>query len=418
LILSLNQAQDFSHVLIMKWSGLVAIIWFLVCFLHPAFPQEEASRSHFNRGVALQQKGDLEGARQAYEQALKLAPQRVDALANLGLVFLNQGKNEQAIEHFSKALSLKPDLANVRMFLGLAHFRTNQFEAAARELSQVLAAQPDHPQALHLLGLCLLKLDRMQEGIITLEAALQAASANTDAAYTLATAYIGSGEIEKAEALLAGPLRGKESAEAHLVRGSLLNAQREAKAALEELTKAKQMNEKLPTLRAQLGYAYLLLIEYEKAAAEFLTALEQNPNDFHANAYLGWLYIQEKRYAEAAERLATVLRQKPDNATILYQLGQIQQFNGQVEKALETLERAVALRPDFISAHVLLARVYSKLKRTEDFAREQKIIRRLTQEEQERNLGMQENYVEQENSLPKFTEGLTPKANPTRKIQK
>jgi tetratricopeptide (TPR) repeat protein len=379
-------------------------------------PQADASRTHFNRGVELQQKGDLEGARLAYEEALRLAPCRVDALANLGLVYLNLGRNEQAIEALGKALVLKPDLTSVRMVLGLARFRAEQFEAAHQELVKVLEAQPAHPQALHLLGLCRLKLDRIEEGALALEAALQANPNNVEAAYTLATAYIGIGEIEKAEALLDGPLREKNSAEAHLVRGSILNARKKPQAALAELTRAKQLNEKLPTLRTQSGYAHLLLVEYEKAASELLAALGQNPDDYHANAYLGWLHIQEKRYPEAAERLLTALRQKPDNATILYQLGQIQQINGQVETAVTTLERAVKLRPEFIPAHVLLAKLYSRLKRANDFAREQSIIRQLTEKEQEKNLGAQESYVEQENTLPKFVEGLSAKPASTTKI--
>jgi hypothetical protein len=49
--------------------------------------------------------------------------------------------------------------------------------------------------------------------------------------------------------------------------------------------------------------------------------------------------------------------------------------------------------------------------------REQTIIRQLTEKEQERNLGSQESYVEQENTLPKFTEGLSSKPNPMRKVQ-
>jgi tetratricopeptide (TPR) repeat protein len=379
-------------------------------------PQADASRTHFNRGVELQQKGDLDGARQAYEEALRLAPRRVEALANLGLVYLNLGRNEKAIETLGKALALKPELTSVRMFLGLARFRAEQFEAAHQELVKVLEAQPGHPQVLHLLGLCRLKLDRIEEGALALEAALQANPNNVEAAYTLATAYIGIGEIEKAEALLEGALREKTSAEAHLVRGSILNAKRNAKDAIQELSKAKQLNEKLPTLRTQMGYAYLLLLEYEKAANELQTALAQTPADFHANAYLGWLYIQEKRYPEAAERLAAGLRQKPDNATMLYQLGHIQQLNGQVELALASLERAVRLRPDYLSAHVLLARAYSKLKRTDDFAREQRIIRQLTEKEQEKNLGTQESYVELENTLPKFIEGLSVKPASTKKV--
>ncbi len=393
----------------------VVIIWLsLLPGSAQSAPQADASRTHFNRGVELQQKGDLDGARQAYEEALRLAPRRVEALANLGLVYLNLGRNEKAIETLGKALALKPELTSVRMFLGLARFRAEQFEAAHQELVKVLEAQPGHPQALHLLGLCRLKLDRIEDGALALEAALQANPNNVEAAYTLATAYIGIGEIEKAEALLEGALRGQHSAEAYLVRGSILNAKRAAKDAIQELRKAKQLNEKLPTLRTQLGYAYLLLLEYEKAAGELQTALAQTPADFHANAYLAWLYIQEKRYPEAAERLSAGLSQKPDNATMLYQLGHIQQINGQVELALATLERAVRLRPEYLSAHVLLARVYSKLKRTDDFAREQTIIRQLTEKEQEKNLGTQESYVEQENTLPRFIEGLSVKPTSTK----
>jgi hypothetical protein len=79
------------------------------------------------------------------------------------------------------------------------------------------------------------------------------------------------------------------------------------------------------------------------------------------------------------------------------------------------LERAVRLRPDFIPPHVLLARVYSKLKRPDDFKREQELVRQLTEKEQERNLGTQESYVEQENTLPKFIEGLSTKLPSTKK---
>lgn len=392
----------------------LVIIWLsLLPGSAPSAPQADASRTHFNRGVELQQKGDLEGARREYEQALQLAPSRPDALANLGLVYLNLGRNEKAMETLSKALALKPELTSVRLFLGLARFRAEQFEAAQQELLKVLEAQPAHPQALHLLGLCRLKLDRIEDGALALEAALQANPNNVEAAYTLATAYVGLGEIEKAEALLDGPLREKTSAEAHLVRGSILNARKQAQAALAELMRAKQLNAKLPTLQTQIGYAYLLLVEYEKAAGEFRAALRQTPDDYHANAYLGWLHIQEKRYPEAAEHLLLALRQKPYNATILYQLGQIQQINGQLETAVTTLERAVKLRPEFIPAHVLLAKAYSRLKRTEEFAREQVLIRQLTEKEQEKNLGTQESYVEEENTLPRFIEGLSVKPTST-----
>jgi tetratricopeptide (TPR) repeat protein len=390
----------------------------LVLLPASARPQTDDSRSSFNRGVELQQKGDLAGARLAYEEALKLSPRRVDALSNLGLVYLNLENNEKAIECFDQALFIKPELLPVRMFLGLAYYRANQFEAAHREVAKVVEAQPHHPQALHLWGLCLLKLDKIQPGISALEAALQVNPNNTDAAYTLATAYVGNEEIEKAEALLEGPLRSNNSAEVHLVRGSILNANRNPQVAIQELIKAKQLNEKLPTLRTQLGYAYLLLGDHEQAIREFLVALAQNPDDFHANAYLGWLYLNEKRYQEATEKLTAALRQKPDNSGILYQLGQIHHASGQIENAAALLERVVKQQPNFVPAHVLLARVYMKLKRPADFAREQAIIRQLSEKEQERNLGSQESYGDREAPLPKFSEGPSSKPNPRGRVKK
>jgi predicted Zn-dependent protease len=130
------------------------------------------------------------------------------------------------------------------------------------------------------------------------------------------------------------------------------------------------------------------------------------------------LYIQEKRYPEASERLTAALRQKPDNNAILYQLGQIHLASGQIENAAAMLERVIKQQPDFIPAHVLLAKAYSKLKRLDDFAREQAIIRQLNEKEQERNLGSQESYGDREVTLPKFSEGPLLKPNPGGKVQK
>jgi tetratricopeptide (TPR) repeat protein len=372
-----------------------------------ASAQTDESGRHFNRGVELQRKGDLERARLAYEEALKLSPRRVDALSNLGLVYLNLGAHDKAIEPLSQALAIKSDLHMVRVALAFAHFRTGQFGAAEREVARVVAADPGNSKALHLLGLSLLKLDRIPEGVTALEAALQVDPKNSVAAQTLATAYIRLDEVKKAEALLDGPLASSGDAEIHLVRGTILNAKGEYRAALQELRKAKGLNNRLPMLHTQLGYALMFLSEPEQATNEFLGALAQNPDDFEANGYLGWLYLREKRHQEASGRLQAALRQKPDSSALLYMIAQVYRADGENEKAAEVLERVVKQRPDFIPAHVLLATTYSRLKRPEDYAREQAIIRELTKHEQERNLGSERGDVDGELTLPTLSEDLS-----------
>lgn len=372
-----------------------------------ASAQADESRGHFNRGVELQRKGDLERARLAYEEALKLSPKRVDALSNLGLVYVNLGAYDKAIERLSQALAIKSDLHMVRLFLAFAHFRAGHFEAAEREVGRVVAADPGNPKALHLLGLSLLKRDRIPEGVAALEAALQADSKNAEAAQTLATAYIRLGEVAKAEALLDGPLASSGDAEIHLVRGTILNAKGEYRAAVEELTKAKELNDRLPMLHTQLGYALMFLSEPEQAMNEFLWALAQNPDDFEANGYLGWLYLREKRHQEASERLQAALRQRPDSTALLYMVAQVYRADGENEKAAEVLERVVKQRPDFIPAHVLLATTYSRLKRSEDYARQQAIIKQLTNNQQERNLVSEAGDGDSALSLPTLSQDLS-----------
>lgn len=383
------------------------LLWLMVFVPATASAQADESRGYFNRGVELQRNGDLERARLAYEEALKLSPKRVDALSNLGLVYLNLGAHDKAIERLSQALAIKSDLHMVRLALAFAHFRTGQFGAAEREVARVVVADPQNPKALHLLGLSLLKLDRIPEGVSTLEAALQADPKNSGAAQTLATAYIRLGEIEKAEALVDGPLASGSDAEVYLVRGTIRNAKGEYRAAVEELSKAKDLNDRLPMLRTQLGYALMFLSESEQAMNEFLAALAQNADDFEANGYLGWLYLREKRHQEASERLQAALRRKPDSSALLYMIGQVYRADGENEKAADVLERVVKQRPDFIPAHVLLATTYSRLKRSEDYAREQAIIRQLTKDEQERNLGSEPGDVDSELTLRTLSEDLS-----------
>jgi hypothetical protein len=64
-------------------------------------------------------------------------------------------------------------------------------------------------------------------------------------------------------------------------------------------------------------------------------------------------------------------------------MAQLEQSKGATQEAVNLLERVVSQTPDFRSAHVLLARLYYKLKRTADAERERVIIDKLNAEEQQ-----------------------------------
>ena len=354
-----------------------------MAFAQPAAPP------HFERGVQLERAGDFAGARAAYEQALAIAPGRVDALSNLGAVWLRLGRASEAAASFRKALATRPDLIQVRFFLGLALYQSGQFAGARTELGKVLAAQPGEARALHLDALCLLKLDRLDEGVRLLERVLAAPGApNTQAAVTLATAYISLGELDKAEALLAG----RSSPAVQLAQGALLNARNRHREAEGVLVAAREADPQLPSVHNQLGYTRMLLGDYVAAVEDFEKELAIAPKDFQATANLGWIHVQERNYEKALGFLVEAQRQKPDNAGLSYLMGQVRSSRNEWAAAATSLEAAVRKQPEFRAAHVLLARVYARLNRLADLAREQALIARLNEAEQVRSAASGEGY--------------------------
>ena len=115
---------------------LGSFILLLTLLLSPLQDRETVrqSEAQFARGVELQQKGDLDGARRAYEAALKLIPRRLDALSNLGVIYAKLGQYDEAIKNYSAALAIDPAEHAIRLNLGIAYFQKQQIDAAGREL--------------------------------------------------------------------------------------------------------------------------------------------------------------------------------------------------------------------------------------------------------------------------------------------
>ena len=365
------------------WRLLPALI--LLGALQPASPQ--TAEAALARGVQLQQQGDLEGARKSYEQALELAPGRIDVMSNLAMVYMNLGQPRKAIPGLEKARVSAPQHPAIPFFLGLAYFQAGRVSEAESVLMAVVASQPENTKAIHLYGLCLLKLNKLDDGLAALEKVIAADASNRSAAYTLGSAYIKVGQIEKAEQLIEEVLSADESPQARLIAGSIQLAKKDYQGALRTLRKAEKANTKLPTLHSQMGVAMLYTGYSDDAKAEFEAELAINSEDYNSNAFLGWLYERDGRHDQAAALLEKAYKLNQADAGIQYLMAQVYQSRRQWESASKLLEQVVARQPEFTPAHVMLARIYAKLKRPEDFRREQRIVKELNAKQQEKDLG-------------------------------
>ena len=89
------------------------------------------SEAHHKLGLSLKSQGDLEGARDAMERALKVLPGRPNVLNNLGDVYQQAGDRPKALAAFERAVSLKPNYAIARFNLAGAYEMVNVKRAIA-----------------------------------------------------------------------------------------------------------------------------------------------------------------------------------------------------------------------------------------------------------------------------------------------
>jgi len=341
-----------------------------------------ASNAEYDRGVRLQQAGDLTNAERAYQSALKLSPGRIDALSNLGLVYSGLHQYDRAVESFREALKADPAQPTVLFNLGLTYLEAGQNENARRTLAGLIAAHSDNYAARHYLGVSLLKLGRIQEGIGELELVAKAHDGDLDALYTLASAYVKNNQLEQARQLIESKISAHDTAEAHLITGSYYMAAQAYPQALAELRRAQQLNPAIPELGSRLGGAYAMTGSQDTATKLFEDYLQKNPSNYDSLAFLGWLYLESDRLDEAETMLNRAHQMRPGDVEVMFQLARVARAREKFREAMDLLERVIAVKPDHTRAHVLLAQTYFRLKRMEDGKREREIVRRLSAEEQ------------------------------------
>lgn len=150
-------AQLVGHAVALEASGE----WILSATLYRTWIRRNSSpylyAAHFNCGVALNNAGDLEGAIDAYRQAISVAPEFIQARINLGLLHERQGDFPSAIASWRWAVDNTTKLTRENQPLiqiALNHMARVQegrkiFQSASDCLTQSLLLEPNQADAIH-----------------------------------------------------------------------------------------------------------------------------------------------------------------------------------------------------------------------------------------------------------------------------
>lgn len=205
-------------------------------------------------GHAAYQRGALDEARRL------LAPvNHPKAIHLLALVEKRAGNSAAALELLQRAAKLDrrdPEIANN---LALLAHETGQLDLAETEYRRALKRKPDFPQASSGLGRVLIDLERWPEAIRLHEKLLAAAPDNIYIRFGLATALLGDGQAEKAEALFDALIEaGNRQPQIFFMRGRARLELAQVDAAVADLRQAHEQNPDVLSLKA-LGSALWML---------------------------------------------------------------------------------------------------------------------------------------------------------------
>ena len=100
---------------------------------------------------------------EAYEQALCLDPDKVDALLNCGTLCYEEGNLKKAAEYFSRALRVDPQSALAHFNLGSVLEEVGRLEAARLHLRSAVRLDPNYPDAHYNLAFVCEKLGAYNE---------------------------------------------------------------------------------------------------------------------------------------------------------------------------------------------------------------------------------------------------------------
>lgn len=119
------------------------------------YKPDHTARKEFDAGVRSERKGLQEEAEEHFAEAVRISPDYVDALQQLGLVQAGQGETTKSLDAFLKASQLEPDSDALRFNVALTLARLNRMSEAESYARQVARNAPWFVDGEYLLGITL-----------------------------------------------------------------------------------------------------------------------------------------------------------------------------------------------------------------------------------------------------------------------
>jgi tetratricopeptide (TPR) repeat protein len=292
------------------------------------------------------------------EQSTKSIDSRTSATKyQLGQSLLKEGRTSEAAEAFEEAIALKPEFLEARLALGILLARQGRegYGQAMEQFLRILQVNPKHVDARINISHLLEQEGNLTAALALFEDTIPLVPPNADMYLMLGQKqYALKKYADAVHSFRKGLELDPHLSGAHYQIGLAILGMADSGNAVREFEAALQNDPKDANAHYQLGKLLLQLQELSKAAPHLEEAMRLKPAMAEGYAELGRLDVQLHKLEDAEKAFQAAVRLKPDLITALKGMADLLKEQGKVEEAKPYLDRVRQLTQCKLDANLAI----------------------------------------------------------------
>jgi tetratricopeptide (TPR) repeat protein len=320
---------------------------------------------HYYLGASYEALNDFYNADQHYRKAL-----RVDSLNNgyryrLGKLLQQAGAIKNAQLQFDTIVRMDPQFIPAVYELGVLAYNQRNYEPALRHFMRVVRERPRDFMSFFYIGSCLIGMGKSDSATSALSGCITLNPEYVPAMSTLAAIYYSKGDFNLSLRFYTQAMnRRPENAEYHYKVGLCHTKLDEFTKAVPFLLEACRLDTANDTYYGQLAYAYLMNRQYDSAVIAYRKAIEIDRENSTYYTNLGYtLSKMDSSEAAIAAYESAVRACRPEVIGSIYvRLGTLYFYDKDYQKALTSYRQALRYNPAGKEAQFYVAITSDRLK--------------------------------------------------------
>lgn len=315
------------------------------------------------KGDIVRQRGDKDGARTVYEQALAADKNKDQAYLGLIGLAIESDQLPKAKEYLAQLQKMSPNNFYARHLEAFILWRENQPDQALTKALEVLKISPQFPAANLLAANIEYSKGLYQQAIAHLNSVLASVPNNLQAQRLMVATLLKQNEIDKAGELLAKLTEHNPEDPALLsLAGEIAARKRDYAGAMAAYSHAAKLN---PSAELRTKAAMARMATGDAKAMQELENIASDDKSIQADIVLALAHINKREWPQAEAAVARLEKKQADHPLVGSLKASILLGKNDLAGARKQTELLLTQHPDYVPAAVSLARMDMQEKKPE-----------------------------------------------------